>query len=88
MDEIRALKDLAVSESGFVFDPHTGATFTVNGAGKALIDGLRDGFGRRELVALLEERFEVEGHADLHRDVDEFIHLLKRNDLLPQSFAL
>jgi hypothetical protein len=34
------LVDLAVSESGFVFDPWSGSTFTVNSTGLVLLAGL------------------------------------------------
>ena len=39
------LKDLAISETGFIFDPMSGATFTVNTAaagGNASLIGMRD----------------------------------------------
>src|SRR5205085_12462462 len=33
----RHLKDLAISETGFVFDPYTGATFTTNATGHCVL---------------------------------------------------
>lgn len=81
------LKDLAISESGFVFDPRSGATFTLNDTGRAALDGLRTGLDRAAIEAALVERFEVTG-ADLHRDVDEFVRQLKQAGFLAQDFAL
>ncbi len=38
-----ALRHLAISPSGFVFDPNTGSTFTCNETGRPLLEGLREG---------------------------------------------
>jgi len=78
------LKDLAVSESGFVFDPYSGATFSVNASGLCLLEGLKDGLDRAGLLGRLEERFDTTG-ADLERDLDEFLTLLRHNGVLPDD---
>lgn len=76
------LKDLAVSETGFVFDPYSGATFSLNASALCLLRGLKDGLGRDELIGQLEESFDVTD-ADLSRDIDEFLELLRYNGVLP-----
>ena len=81
------LKDLAVSETGFVFDPHTGATFTTNACGVVILRGLQEGKSRPELLARLEAAFEI-GETDLHRDLDEFIQILRDNGVVPKAFLL
>jgi len=85
MSDRQRLNDLAVSETGFVFDPLSGATFNANAAGLALLDGLKRGMDHDGLVALLDERFDV-GPADLHRDVDEFLALLRDQGLVAKEF--
>lgn len=81
------LKDLAVSETGFVFDPHTGATFTTNACGVVILRGLQEGKSRPELIARLEAGFDV-AESDLHRDLDEFIQILRDNGVVPKAFLL
>lgn len=81
------LRDLAVSDTGFVFDPYTGATYSLNGPGIVLLRGIRDGLGRDELVEQLAERFEVADH-DLRRDVDEFVQQLREEGLVTVDFVL
>jgi len=81
------MKDLAVSETGFVFDPYTGASFNTNAVGCAILEALRSGKGRREIRSHLEDQFEV-GEADIDRDIDEFVFLLKDSSVLPPSFNL
>lgn len=82
------LADLALSETGFVFDPYTGATFSANAAGLAILHQLKAGASRADIVSHLEREFEIHAGADLQRDLDEFLHLLEQNDLLPRSFSL
>jgi len=78
------LKDLAVSETGFVFDPYSGATFSLNASALCLLRGLKEGLDREELLARLEEVFDVTD-ADLSRDIEEFLELLRYNGVLPQE---
>jgi len=78
------LKDLAVSETGFVFDPYSGATFSLNASALCLLRGLKEGLDREELLARLEELFDVTD-ADLSRDIEEFLELLRYNGVLPQE---
>ena len=78
------LRDLAVSETGFVFDPYSGATFSLNASALCLLRGLKEGLDREELLARLEELFDVTD-ADLSRDIDEFLELLRYNGVLPHE---
>lgn len=88
MDTTQRLKDLCLSDSGFLFDPLSGATFTVNPSGRTILEGLKAGHGRDEIAHLLEQHFQPGDGADLQRDVDEFVHMLRQNDLLPVDFEL
>jgi hypothetical protein len=81
------LEDLAVSASGFLFDPGSGATFTTNPAGALLLEGLRRGDGLAALVDLARSRFDV-SEADVARDVLEFVRTLQAERLLPADFEL
>ncbi|MCA9648833.1 MAG: HPr-rel-A system PqqD family peptide chaperone [Myxococcales bacterium] len=81
------LRDLAISDTGFLFDPHTGSTFSINETGLAILQGLRRGDEREALLDDLRERFEVPPGTDLERDLDELLHLLRRNGLVPESWA-
>ncbi len=69
METTTRLKDLAVSDTGFLFDPYSGATFTLNATGRAILEGLKAAEGREEILEDLQEEFEVNG-SDLHRDLD------------------
>jgi len=84
---MQALAQLALSPSGFVFDPRTGATFTVNPSGVVLLEGLREGQRLTELVHTLEQQFDARA-GDLARDVLEFVRRLQVEGLLARDFEL
>jgi hypothetical protein len=69
----RRLKDLAVSESGFVFDPHSGQTYSLNPTGKAILEELRRGTPPERIEAVLRDAFEVEPGIEVGRDVRDFM---------------
>jgi hypothetical protein len=84
---LERLKDLAISESGFLFDPYSGATFTVNNTGKFILQLLMEGKVIEEIESALRKRFEM-GDEDLRSDIYEFVNLLKENHFLPNGFTL
>ena len=67
---------LALSDSGFVFDPVTGNSFSVNGSGLAILRRLQQGTDLPGIVASLSEEFEVDILA-AERDVVEFANVLR-----------
>ena len=75
--EISRLHDLAVSDSGFVFDPMTGHTFTVNPSGLVLLNLLKAGTETDLLAVRLAEEFTIEPNEDPSRDVQDFIIQLR-----------
>ena len=83
----KQLMDLAVSDTGFVFDPFTGATFTVNQTGLCVLQCLKEGLAKKDIDARLQEQFDVKG-AEPRRDIEEFLHLLRQNGIVPGDFSL
>jgi hypothetical protein len=87
MSDTEALNRLAVSPSGFVFDPMTGATYSVNDTGLVILEGLRKGDGLAEIRDALSEAFATD-MADTRRDILEFVRLLCEQGLLPHTFEV
>jgi PqqD family protein of HPr-rel-A system len=75
--EAPRLRELALSDSGFVFDPMTGHTFTVNPSGLLVLRMLKEGTEPTQLVMRLAEEFSVEAGEDPMRDVQDFIMQLQ-----------
>ncbi len=82
MLDLTRLRDLAVSDSGFVFDPMTGYTFTVNPTGLRVLQGLKSGETPERIAQGLLEEFDFEGGEDVPRDVDEFVDRLREHGLV------
>jgi PqqD family protein of HPr-rel-A system len=71
------LRELALSDSGFVFDPMTGHTFTVNPSGLQILRWLKDGVALEEMPQRLASEFELEPGEDPARDVQDFLMQLR-----------
>jgi hypothetical protein len=72
-----ALTRLAISESGFVFDPTTGHSFIVNETGLAVLRRLQQGSAIRELIDTLKDEYDATP-TELERDVLEFVGSLRK----------
>lgn len=73
----QSLRRLAVSESGFVFDPVSGHHFTVNETGLEILRCLQQGQDLPELLAQLAQEYSA-GTRELERDVVEFAGMLRK----------
>jgi hypothetical protein len=71
------LTDFALSESGFIFDPRSGATFTVNVTGLTILEALREARDPRTIPGLLRERF-VGVEEDVAEHVADFLRSLQQ----------
>lgn len=80
-----ALKRLALSDEGFVFDPATGDSYLLNATALALLHSMRASGGREDqstnglsdrLVAQLVEKFDVEPETAV-ADIDDFLLQLR-----------
>jgi len=78
------LNRLAVNDEGFIFDPETGNSFTVNKTGLFIIKLLKEGKNEDEIVELLTKEFEV-NEEEARRDLLDFIEQLKILGLVGDS---
>ena len=83
----KLLADLAVSDTGFVFDPFTGTTFTLNPTGLCLLQAFKEGLDRKAAVDRLVDQFDTKG-ANVPRELDEFVQLLRQNGVVPSDFSV
>lgn len=83
------LHELAISDSGFVFDPYSGTSFSTNAAGLVLLDCLKNGDSRADIITALRDAFDViEDEDDLTRDIDEFVRALRQHHIVGQDYRL
>ena len=79
------LKDIAVSESCFLFDPYSGSTFNTNDTGRLILQLLKEGKDIETIQSEIRNHFKIT-EEDIRSDIYEFINLLKEAELLPKSF--
>ena len=71
-----SLRRLAISESGFVFDPVSGHNFTVNDTGLVILRRLQQSQDFARLLQELQQDFQADPN-EIERDVMEFIGMLR-----------
>ncbi len=54
------VKNLAINQNGFAFDPSTGESFTVNETGRLIIEALANGLDEKEIAQRLTEEYDVQ----------------------------
>ncbi len=70
------LERLAINDEGFIFDPETGNSYTVNQTGLFIIKLLKEGKNEDEIVRAITEEFEV-GEEVAQRDLVDFLEQLR-----------
>jgi hypothetical protein len=74
-EEVKVNKNIAISESGFIFNPGTGDSFSTNSIGQEVIRMLNEGKTRDEITQGILDRYEVE-RGILEKDLDDYFFML------------
>ena len=81
-NKIMILKtNVAVSETGFLFDPNTGESFNLNKTGQFILKLLKENKDETEIIGTVMEKYDVELQV-LQRYLDDFIRMLDQFNLL------
>lgn len=75
--DIDKLSVLAVSESGFIFDPVTGHSYTANATGLKILELLKAGKNEDEIKAVIMDEFDA-SEDEVTVDIQDFIENLKK----------
>lgn len=75
--------NLAVSDTGFLFMPSTGETFTLNEIGREIFKLLQKGMTEDEVVSSICERYDCDAPT-CRKDLDDFLGQLKNYSLLSE----
>jgi len=74
-------ENVAVSESGFIFDPNSGESFSVNSTGKVVLQMVSKGLSMKEIESSITEEYDVD-QKTFQRYMDDFAHSLRRLNLI------
>ena len=72
---VRIKSNVAVSDSGFVFDPSTGDSYSVKPIGVEIIQLLKEKSSTDDVLKSILERYETD-EKTIDKDLFEFIQLL------------
>jgi hypothetical protein len=75
--------NIALSENGFVFNPSTGDSFTINKTGKEVLSLIKEGKSLQAITELMTEKYDVDTNT-LDRYLSDFINDLTVNNLLEE----
>ena len=73
-------KNIAISETGFIFNPLTGDSFSVNETGLFVLHMLQEGKETETILERFRERFELDKNS-AEMDLNDFFTMLKSYQL-------
>lgn len=74
-------KNIAISESGFIFNPLTGDSFSTNQVGQEILHLLKEEKSGSEIVKALRKKYQVEASV-AEKDLYDFILMLRSYQLV------
>lgn len=74
-------RNIAISESGFIFNPGTGDSFSANAVGLEIIRLLQEMATKEEILSAIQEKFTVDQDT-AEKDLNDFIMVLHSYQLL------
>jgi hypothetical protein len=75
--------NIALSENGFVFNPSTGDSFTLNNTGKEVLMLIREGKNIDQITDIMIEKYDVD-KTTLERYLTDFLNDLSINNLMEE----
>lgn len=74
-------KNIAISDSGFIFNPDTGESFTANPIGLEILEMLKKGMEIKSIRKQLFDRYKTDKDS-LEKDFLDFLNMLKQYKLI------
>lgn len=75
--------NIALSENGFVFNPSTGDSFTLNNTGKEVLLLIKEGKSLSQITDLMILKYEVD-RIIIERYLSDFVNDLTLNNLMEE----
>ena len=75
------LSHLALSDDGFLFDPTSGHTYTLNSVGTFVLRKMIEKYSSDQITAAVIEEYDVSEEI-LSRDLEQFYHFLSEQGII------
>jgi hypothetical protein len=76
--------NIALSENGFVFNPSTGDSFTLNSTGKEVLILIKEGKNIDQITSIMSEKYDID-LITLERYLTDFVNDLSVNNLTEET---
>jgi PqqD family protein of HPr-rel-A system len=84
--DMNRLRSLALSETGFVFDPITGYTYNLNPMATELLKRLQKGETADVILAHMKANYDADAN-EIERDWEQFLERLREYGLLVEKVS-
>jgi hypothetical protein len=74
-------KNIATSEAGFIFNPGTGDSFSVNDIGSEILVMFKENKSVNDVIESISTRYDVE-KSQLEKDLEDFVSQLSGYNLI------
>jgi len=74
-------KNIAISESGFIFNPEIGTSFTTNSLGVAILKQLKTKTSTEEIINSVVKSYEIDA-ITCEKDLGDFLRILNQFNLI------
>jgi hypothetical protein len=78
---MRLRKNIAVSDSGFIFNPSTGDSFSTNPIGLEIIQMLKEQKNKEEIRKTILQNYQVD-EATFEKDFYDFVNMLHQTQII------
>ena len=76
--------NIAVSETGFVFDPTSGESYSINNVGQEILEQLKEGKSADEISKTMVGRYEIDA-ASFEKYYYDFTGMLRQFQLIDED---
>jgi hypothetical protein len=84
MNTMKIKKNIAISDTGFIFNPTTGDSYSVNQVGQEILGYLGEDKKPEEIFALMSSEYEID-QPSLEKYFFDFISMLRQFELLDED---
>lgn len=78
---MRLKKNIAISENGFLFDPSTGDSYSMNPVGLEILHMIREGLDKSRITSHMTQKYDVEESA-FEQYFYDFVAMLRHHHIM------
>ena len=83
---MRIKKNIAISDSGFVFNPTTGDSYSLNHVGREILQYMGEQKSQEEITSLMTSAYDIDA-ASFEKYYFDFLSMLRQFELLEEDNA-